>query len=314
MARCCVCNTVPATLCPNCNSAAYCSSECKQDDARSHKLLCADFATFIDVSTRPFPSAIMALYFPILPFLTPGLNAPKIVWIDPNRGAHIVERESHGFIRYTDAFKYDVHELDKEENDHKSGPVQSCELPVPLNYAKKFPLEEPFTLYMRLAPQTDGSRENITLCQTTGGHLRYGWAGPLLISGKDKNVTLADFRSCLDFFMNYEHPSQPGGFFQALQANNLRELEMTNPTFFNSVLKLHATKPLFEGVEITCEGDWKFLDLEKFVPVKLSNAHPIFDTINLDMDWVAGGTGGPTEVSKMIGLPLIVSLLPLRTT
>lgn len=313
MARCCVCNAVPATFCPNCNSAAYCSTECKQDDARGHQLLCADFATFIDVSTRP-PSAIMALYFPILPLGTPGLKAPKIVWMDPNssgRGPHILELLSHGFIRYTDPFKYDVVEINNEGRDYKPGPVERCEIPVPLNYARKFPLEEPFTLYMRWKPQTDGSRENLTLYQTTNGYMQYGWKGPLIISVKGRNITLADFRSCMDFFTTYKNPLQPGGLFLALQANNLRELETTNPAFFDSVLRIHATKPLIEGVEITCEGDWKFLNLEKFVSVEVSNAHPIFDTINLQMDLVVGGTGGATKVSEMIGLPLRVSSSPL---
>jgi hypothetical protein len=82
-----------------------------------------------------------------------------------------------------------------------------------------------------------------------------------------------------------------------LKANQLIDLEITNPTLWNSLLLKHSVGRTFKGVEITCTGDQEFLNLDKFVGVDVPIVHPIFDTENRPCP--------PTEISKLIGLPLM---------
>jgi hypothetical protein len=79
---------------------------------------------------------------------------------------------------------------------------------------------------------------------------------------------------------------------------------MTNPSLFASMLLHFSRNRIFQGVEITCEGDRIHLNMDQFIAVAVPVAHPIFDDVNDDSGLIADN--GATEVSKMIELPLLV--------
>lgn len=173
------------------------------------------------------------------------------------------------------------------------------------NPVKTFLLDPSITVHTRATFDCDKSRPNLTLVETTIGYIRFPWKGPLLVyPTKLKDVSLADFRSFLDF-CKFDQ-SSPGGLFDFLRTGNLIELELTNPELFRNVLAMNATKSI-KGVEITCEADREFLHTDQFLNVEVSNAHPIFDDDNLDHGFIVGG--GATKVSEMIGIPLLVSTM-----
>jgi hypothetical protein len=279
-----------------------------KDDERTHSLLCASFVAFN--KTRPTTTAVLALYFPITTSGEKGLSAPKIVWVDTQYKMHIVERKTGGSIKYTDPLEYDLVELECMEQPDLSNPVKGREFDIYQNYAKNFTLMHPVVLYARDAFNFDGSRPNLTLIETAQEKLRFGWKGPLILYAKKnfsessgcQDITLSDFRSFLDFCKVYE--CSAGGLMDSLKANNLIELEMTNPSLFATMLLHFSRNRTFQGVEITCEGDKKSLNVDQFISVAVPLAHPIFDDVNIDSGLVV--EFGATKVSQMIELPLLV--------
>ncbi|KAE9370875.1 hypothetical protein N431DRAFT_412639 [Stipitochalara longipes BDJ] len=299
--KCCVCNASNSTLCSVCQSVAYCSDKCKQDDARTHKLLCKVFAAF-DTKKRPTTGAVLALYFPILPYGEKGLAAPEIIWIDPEHEMHIVQKNSDGTIEYIDPLTYNT--VEAEFTRDTSSPVEERSQEISSNYFAKFNLEHTIVLHMRSAFNFDGSRPNITLVEVTREKLHMIWKGPLVLYSKgrsNRDITVSDFRTFLDFCKVYQCS---GGLTDALRTNNYIELELTNPVLFGHLLLHNSDHKTFKGVEITCEGDKKFLSTAQFLSVDVPLVHPIFDDVNNDNGFIAGF--GATAVSKMIHLPLLV--------
>jgi hypothetical protein len=252
---------------------------------------------------------MLALYLPILTYGQKGLAAPKIVWIDPEHEMNIVERKPDDTLEYTDPLKHDPIEAKFTQPRNMSTPVNARGFDINRNYFKKFNLMYPIVLHMRDAFNFDGSHPNITLVEVTNKQLRMGWKGPLVVYSKDafhfsacQDITLSDFRTFLDFCKKYD--ASGGGLSDSLRANNYLELELTNPSLFNSLLLHNSANQTFRGVEITCEGDKNFLATEQFLSVDVPIVHPIFDDVNNDNGYIAGF--GATEVSKMIRCPLLV--------
>jgi hypothetical protein len=275
-------------------------------------LLCKDFATFVKASPRLCPTAILALYLPILTYGQKGLAAPKIVWIDPEHEMHIVERKPDDTLEYIDPLKHDPIEAEFTQPRNMSIPVNARGFDINRNYFKKFKLMYPVVLHMRDAFNFDGSRPNITLVEVTKEQLRMQWKGPLVVYSKDafhssacQDITLSDFRTFLDFCKKYDVSG--GGLSDSLRLNNYLELELTNPGLFNSLLLHNSANQTIRGVEITCEGDRHFLATEQFLSVDVPVVHPIFDDVNNDNGYIAGF--GATEVSRMIQVPLLVRRL-----
>jgi hypothetical protein len=125
----------------------------------------------------------------------------------------------------------------------------------------------------------------MSLVETTQGEMQKNWRGPLIVYAKPnvdciscQDVTLGNFRAFLDHCKKNKH----GGLGTDLKMNMFIELELTNPTLWNSLLLKHSVKerPTFKGVEIACTGDQEFMNLDKFRTVDVSVVHPVFDTVN----------------------------------
>jgi hypothetical protein len=108
-----------------------------------------------------------------------------------------------------------------------------------------------------------------------------------------QDITLGDFRSFLDHCKKYPISV---GLGPQLKANMLLELERTNPTLWNSLLK-HSVGQTFKVVEIICRADQEFLQLDNFITVDVPIVHPILDDENYPQP--------PTEITKLLDLPIM---------
>ncbi|KAJ8680482.1 hypothetical protein QAD02_016269 [Eretmocerus hayati] len=72
--NCFFCNKSGARSCSKCHSISYCSPKCQRRDWRTHKLLCASFASF-DNSSRPTDEHVRAIFFPV------NDSIPQLVWL-----------------------------------------------------------------------------------------------------------------------------------------------------------------------------------------------------------------------------------------
>jgi hypothetical protein len=277
--RCCVCNASAFSKCITCDSAPYCSPACTTKDEPTHSLLCQPFVEFIRKTPRPSPSAKLALYFPIF---EPGNKGqiPQFIW---HENLIKVPRDTAAGALLGD----DKHNPKDIFIDH--------------NWDTGARLDHAVILHLRHAFQFDGSRANMSLVETTQGEMMMNWRGPLLVYAKpdahytmDQDITLGDFRAFLDYVKTYPSSGRLGPH---LKANLLLELEVTNPTLWNSLLLKHSVGQTFNGVEITCTADQEFLKLDKFITVDVSIVHPILDDENYPHP--------PTEISKLLDLPIM---------
>jgi MYND finger len=307
--RCCVCNATPAKGCSKCRSANYCSTKCQRDDWRAHKLLCEAFALLstFDTKQRPTAGAVLALYFPILPYGQKGLPSPQMIWINPDN-MNMIELNSDGTLKYTECLRYDH----TEETDATDEVVEGRNYLINANHRKGFSIDYPVVIYMR---EKFNSRPNLSLVETTQGDMGNRWSGPLVIHSRRsfhgsqcQDVTLSDFRTFLDFCKVYSFGGL-GGLGESLRTNAYLEVELTDPPLFASMLDRHSSR-IFKGVEIACEGDSLFLDAEQFVAVDVPAAHPIFEYA--DQPAALSNPNNPivsaggTDISKMIELPLMI--------
>ncbi|KAK0111867.1 hypothetical protein ONS96_001135 [Cadophora gregata f. sp. sojae] len=273
--------------CSHCHSADYCSGRCENNDLPSHQVLCGEITDFISSHPKPSAKCVLALYFPILPLQQKGCT-PEFIWFDGKN--KVANDQVTGAISYVDCLA---------DDDHKNPNGKGFEIFA--NYVKKFDFEHTVILYMRHAFRFDGSRVNLSLVETTKGQLSSPWGGPLVVYCRrglsmdsnrvDREITLSDFRTFLDFCKVYGE-----GSGSMLKENMLLELEITNAKLFWSVLIQNSGGIAAKGVEISCTGDMTILGRRKYIGVDVAVNHPIWDTFNMPSD--------PTVVSGMIGVPL----------
>ncbi|KAH7386477.1 hypothetical protein BKA64DRAFT_646032 [Cadophora sp. MPI-SDFR-AT-0126] len=284
---CCVCGKPSTKQCSTCSSADYCSSRCESRDLPSHQLLCRDFLDFTSSNPKPSTNCVLALYFPSLPFLTRG-RAPDFIWFDGKN--KVTRNPTTGTITYTNCLSDGSH-VDPEAKGFE----------IFANYVKRFPLRHTVILHMRHAFRFDGSRVNVSLLETTKGELSTPWGGPLVVYCRnglsmdsdrvDRDFTLSDFRTFLDFCKGYG--AGPGSM---LKENMLFELEVTNANLFRSVLNRYSGGTAAKGVEISCKGDMMVLGFRKYRVSDVAVNHPIWDTFHIPSE--------PTAASRMIQVPL----------
>jgi hypothetical protein len=102
-----------------------------------------------------------------------------------------------------------------------------------------------------------------------------------------------DFRIFLDFCKVYLSGARMSGH---LKTNAFLEIELCNPSLYDSILNRYGGDPKINGVEITCRADNQHIACEKFLAVETPPFHPIFDNQYTK----------PTELTKLIDLPLLV--------
>lgn len=78
MSHCIMCLSREATMCSGCQSCAYCSDECKNQDAEPHNLLCGTMKDFGEAQ-RPSSSHVRAIFF------SEHADQPCFVWISSVR-------------------------------------------------------------------------------------------------------------------------------------------------------------------------------------------------------------------------------------
>lgn len=189
---CAVCGKGNARRCNKCKSACYCSKACQRIDWPTHRLLCAEFATF-DLATRPSKEHMRAVFFP------PDEAKPRIIWLNcPWQYGGYQSGEVEAFIgdslpRIT-PITHDPF-LGKKLPDQ----VQIC-------------FRDDFLL--------DGSDPNKSIAAITS--TRFGryhdWRGPILaysMLGSDmnprkyKDLELEDFRHIANYFLSYLYEPLP---------------------------------------------------------------------------------------------------------
>jgi hypothetical protein len=292
MARtlCTVCNGHGATECSICKSASYCPEKCKKRDERVHRILCREFVHFTS-KPRPTEKAVLALYFPIRG------TAPEFIWFENDRKVEKIDKEKP---RYSNVFGDEKPDL--------------SDFTIPVNYAKKFNLNNTLEMRMRAKFRFEFATLplNMTIIETTRGIQGDRWAGPIVVyarSGTDNpgspvDVTVEDLSSMVVFFNKYT-PSETDGLGEALKYGAMVEVEHINHQLFFSMLRNHSRFHV-NGVEITCRGDQHFLKVKEFLSFDVPDVHPIFH------ERAEGGPEEPqpTPVSKHMGLELLVRKVP----
>lgn len=117
------------------------------------------------------------------------------------------------------------------------------------------------------------------------------------------DVSVRDLRHMVDFFGNYG-----AGLGSALSEGYMVEVEMTNPSLFNSMIKSHSSTS-FKGVEIACEGDMEILGLDKFTEAAVPDGHPTYEEAKRRSPELSRHMGIPPFVRKVIPLDLIRAFL-----
>ncbi|KAI1774545.1 hypothetical protein F4818DRAFT_418218 [Hypoxylon cercidicola] len=203
--KCAVCWKDDAKRCGTCKSCSYCSKECQKSDWQSHKLLCKTIAT---EPPRPSSSHLRAIYFP------DDKQAPQLVWIhcSPENGIPM------------DPGLVDMALLRKLTQRNEADTLSRTK--VWRNNRLKKETSHMIEFHYRDNFYNDGSRSTASLNAVVKPHgpEKRDWRGPLVVlailieraeesEGADeadeaslnyRDMTLADFRSVIDYSLGYE--------------------------------------------------------------------------------------------------------------
>ncbi|KAG4432085.1 hypothetical protein IFR05_012439 [Cadophora sp. M221] len=265
----CACKKVSTKKCSTCKYADYCSRRCEGNDLASHKLLYNSIVEFKVASPRPSNKCFLALYFQILLLHTKG-RAPEFIWFDGKN--KVTKDEATGAIEYAVCLA-----------NHTNANPKAKGIDIFFNYVNKSELGHTIVRHIRHAFRFDGSRMNLSLLETTKGNLGRPWGGPLVVysrhglnveaSGVNRDITLSDFRTFLDFCTAYGSDSSGPG--EMLKENMMFGLETTNPDLFSSILRKNSGGTACKGVEVPCDGDTWILGLRNCRVVDVPVNHPI---------------------------------------
>lgn len=89
MAPCTICNESGGKECERCHAASYCSKECRKEDWRTHKLLCAELGKHTD---RPGEDYRRAVLFPVKE------AKPIFVWVEASWDAEFMPPNVESFM------------------------------------------------------------------------------------------------------------------------------------------------------------------------------------------------------------------------
>jgi len=135
-------------------------------------------------------------------------------------------------------------------------------------------------LVIREAFLVDGSKLNRSIMESvkTSGTVHHRWSGPIVAMRQlpiefYEDITLADFRHIIDYFVTY---------------NSSEVRETINPQ------ALRTTPRAIRGVKICCFGEIKLHGTEPYVPIEVPYVHPICGVYE----------SAVSPISKILGRPL----------
>lgn len=252
---CVMCNTSPAKPCSGCKSCHYCSRKCQQSDWVCHKIVCKQLPR---LSPRPSPSHKLALFFP------ETKSKPELLWIECVRKASSEYEEYGVLVEYETANTM----LLLGEDDPFPGrlvieynPTRNKRLGSGMGVWSPEKKGYSIELIIREAFLKDRSKLNRSVLESVrgSGTIHHKWSGPIVAMRQLPNelyddLTLADFRHIVDYFVAY---------------NNSEVREDFNPKASPS------TNKTIRGVKICCFGEIKLHGADPFVPVEVPYVHPI---------------------------------------
>ena len=260
-ANCTICDTPNSKACGSCKSSHYCSPECQQTDWPVHKLLCKAFKT---LAQRPGPSYKLGILFPV------DEKIPKLRW--NNCEPRYDEEEGMAF----ESAK--VSQLLGDDNPFPE------DIPISQSKLRSFNLGRTILVSGRETFLIDGSETNQSVVQLTRGAMCHDWRGSFVAlrqQGRStdptfyEDMTLADFRHVVDYFLSYGDEVVQG----------LQNLSI------HTASKIH-------GVKVTCIGDQNVFGVEPYVPVEVPRDHQVF-TMNK-----------PTDISRLLEFPVLIRKYP----
>ncbi|KAI9879647.1 MAG: hypothetical protein M1830_007754 [Pleopsidium flavum] len=182
--QCSMCNRDGTKLCSGCDSSRYCSTECREADWSTHKLLCGNFKDF---ATPPEKDMKRAILFP------PESKTPKFIWVPC----------------YWNIFGFEqvvIEDLFGEGRNHPVGQL------VRINAIRMRDLKHTLEVLAGDEFLKDGSLPNKSIMEATKSLVGYDWRGPVLVAGKKgferdppyyDDLDMMDFRDIADYFSSY---------------------------------------------------------------------------------------------------------------
>lgn len=193
-AICTTCNMPYATPCDACNSAAYCSSECKAADSPLHTLLCSSLKSHSTAQPAPGPGHVRGALFPA------DSPTPSLAWVgstkttDPESGISFSSAATASFFgdRFPEALYTERNPVRRRDTQHMLEILYVEDVNLPENQA----------------------------VTATAGRTFRTWRGPVLVlamtrstgaavdPGTYTDVTLHDFRDVVDVLADHENPQR----------------------------------------------------------------------------------------------------------
>ncbi|MCJ1363223.1 hypothetical protein MMC16_002330 [Acarospora aff. strigata] len=233
-----MCDDEGTKVCTGCNSSRYCSSECREADWSTHKLLCASFKDF---ATPPEKDMKRAIFFPT------ESKSPRFVWV-PCSLNRAERREVIGTTPLLANFENETH-------------VLADWLLLQRNAVRQRGLRHTVALLFRQAFLLDGLMTNWSAREATKGLMGKNWSGPIFAfrqpgltdePGYYDHMDMVDFRDVVDHFTSFGN-----------------EAVLSRAMWVGG----KAT-----GVKIACQGDMAVLGSEKFQSISIPRQHPVWRT------------------------------------
>ncbi|KAF2503385.1 hypothetical protein BU16DRAFT_39086 [Lophium mytilinum] len=255
---CIICRKKPARLCATCRSCSYCSKKCQKEDWPTHKFLCKAYSN----ESRPTAQHKRAILF------TEENERPSLIWV------HCTDYPDEG-----------VETADLSPYMEDLAPSVSV---VHFNHRLNQVLEDDIIVY-NLDDYLSESKPTRSLYRATAplGFPAVQWRGPIMVMRKvgrgsdaiySTDMTLADYRNILDYFVNY-------GKYNATGIEECgKEPEKTANTM--------------RGVKITCKSEQDLRGKKPFVAVQVSTNH----AATLD--------GEVSPISKLVNMPFRAWKIP----
>jgi hypothetical protein len=242
---CTVCNkskNVRLRFCDRCKCARYCSKACQNDDWPTHKLLCATYSRFDNLS-RPTDEHFRAILFPV------DNGKPKVIWL------HCEWHEDDDDDEYGSKYQSPALEPFLGKNAFPR------HAPIQYNPVLKRQLSDTIYISHRDTFLIDGSRANKSVAAVTATKAGkfHDWRGPIIAYGKAglgidptacRDLDMNDFRHIADYFLSYNYEPAP-----ATQ---------------------QSTEIKVKGVKINCHGDRVMVGKPHFEAVEVASTDPIF--------------------------------------
>jgi MYND finger len=258
--QCTICGELTLKHCLSCLAAPYCSQNCQKRDWPLHRALCKRIRLF---PPRPASEYRLALFFPV------ERKRPELKWIKCTQN-----------IDDDDGEVWESPDCSLLGDDKPS----RGSLTMTKNTRRGISLDHTIKIYIRDNFLADGSKPNKSILECTRGAVSHNWSGPCIAMRQPNtnvdplvyvDITLADFRTVVDYFSAYADDSVEG-------------IESPVESEDDSVA----------GVKVNCAADRRVFGTPEYSPVAVPPDHRIFYAPR------------QPPISKLLGIPLLVLNYP----